>query len=84
MLVGLLTEQQKDWLVGPPVQLVQPDWYFHPVQDGTGYKNWVISQEEMNGSIYPLNDFVKTLPLIEWVEPWTPSGNTTFDPYFAQ
>lgn len=69
MLVGLLTEQQKDWLVGAPKQLVQPDWYFNPVQDGTSQKNWVISQEEMAASIYPQNDFVKTLPLIEWVPP---------------
>lgn len=83
MLVGLITEEQKDWLVGPPRQLVKgTDWYFNPVQDGTGYKNWVISQEEMENSIYPQNEFVKTIPLIEWVEPWVPSGNTTFDPYF--
>lgn len=66
ILVGKLTELQKTDLEG---QLVQPDWYFYPVQDGNTPPNWVISQEEMNGSIYPQNDWVKTLPLIEWVEP---------------
>lgn len=80
MLVGLLTEQQKDWLLGPPRQMVQPsNWYFNPVQDGTSEKNWVISQEEMNESIFPQNDFVKTLPLITWVPPIETielSGNT--------
>lgn len=84
MLVGVLTEEQKDWLVGPPKQLVQPDWYFNPVQDGTGFKNWVISQEEMEGSIYPQNEFVKTLPLIDWVSPWVPSGTSVFDQYFSR
>jgi len=84
MLVGVLTEEQKDWLIGPPRQLVSPDWYFNPVQDGTGYHNWIISQEEMEGSIYPQNEFVKTLPLIGWVNPWVPSGNTVFDPYFKK
>jgi len=66
MLVGLLTVEQKDALIG---QLVQPDWYFYPVQDGNTPPNWVISTEEINASIYPQNEWVKNLPLIEWVEP---------------
>ena len=66
ILVGKLTEQQKTDLEG---QLVQPDWYFSPIQDGNTPPNWVISQEEINGSIYPQNAWVKNLPLIEWVEP---------------
>lgn len=66
ILVGKLTDTQKTNLEG---QLVAPDWYFYPVQDGNTPPNWVISQEEMNGSIYPQNAWVKTLPLIEWVEP---------------
>jgi len=66
MLVGKLTEEQKDWLVGPPHQLVNgSNWYFNPVQDGTNDKNWVISTEEIEASEYVQNDFVKTLPLIE-------------------
>jgi len=66
ILVGKLTEQQKTDLEG---QLVQPDWYFYPVLDGNTPSNWIISQEEINGSIYPQNEWVKNLPLIEWVEP---------------
>jgi hypothetical protein len=79
MYVGLLTEEQKDWLVGAPRQLVQPDWYFNPVQDGSNQKNWVISEQEINNSIYPQNDFVKSIPLILWVPPIETielSGNT--------
>jgi hypothetical protein len=66
ILVGKLTELQKTDLEG---QLVQPDWYFYPVLDGNIPSNWIISQEEINGSIYPQNEWVKNLPLIEWVEP---------------
>ena len=65
MLVGKLTQEQKDLLVG---QLVQPDWYFYPVLSyGTIPAEWIISQEEMNGSIYPQNVWVKELPLIEFI-----------------
>jgi len=66
ILVGKLTELQREDLEG---QMVQPDWYFYPIIDGNTPPNWVISQEEINGSIYPQNDWVKNLPLIEWVEP---------------
>jgi len=66
ILVGKLTEGQREDLEG---QMVQPDWYFYPIIDGNTPPNWVISQEEINGSIYPQNDWVKNLPLIEWVEP---------------
>jgi hypothetical protein len=66
ILVGKLTELQKTDLEG---QLVQPDWYFYPVLDGNTPPNWVISTEEINASIYPQNEWVKNLPLIEWVEP---------------
>lgn len=65
MLVGKLTQEQKDSLVG---QLVQPDWYFYPVLSyGNIPSDWVISQEEMNASIYPQNSWVKELPLIEYI-----------------
>ena len=42
--VGLLTEVQKDELVG---QLYAPDSYFNPVQDADD--NWVISTQEKIG-----------------------------------
>jgi hypothetical protein len=63
MLVGLLTLEQKNELEG---QLVQPSWYFYPIEDCDD--NWVISIEEMENSIYPQNEWVKTLPLIEYCE----------------
>jgi hypothetical protein len=59
--VGLLTEEQKNQLVG---QLYAPDSYFYPIQDIND--NWIISQEEMNGCVNADFDWVKTLPLIEF------------------
>jgi predicted DNA-binding transcriptional regulator len=44
--VGLLTELQKDELVG---QLYAPDSYFNPIQDIND--NWVISVEEMEQTV---------------------------------
>jgi hypothetical protein len=41
--VGLLTEVQKDELVG---QQYTDDSYFNPIQDADD--NWIISTEEMN------------------------------------
>jgi hypothetical protein len=64
MKVSILTIEQKESLIG---QLVQPDWYFNPVLDCDN--NWIISQEEIDNSIYPQHDWVKTLPLIDWCEP---------------
>lgn len=65
--VYLLTEQQKNNLIG---QLVEPDWYFYPVQDC--FNNWVISPQEVDGSIYEPNEWVKQLPKIEWCAPPEP------------
>ena len=59
--VGLLTEEQKNQLVG---QLYAPDSYFYPIQDIND--NWIISQEEMNDCVNADFDWVKTLPLIEF------------------
>lgn len=60
--VGLLTETQKDELVG---QIYAPDSYFNPIQDIND--NWIISIEEME---YCTNEqflWVKDLPLIEYI-----------------
>jgi hypothetical protein len=57
-MVGLLTIEQKDSLVG---QLVFEDNYYNPIQDADG--NWVISQEEIEMSTL---DWIKTLELIEY------------------
>ena len=59
--VGLLTELQKDELVG---QMYAPDSYFNPIQDAND--NWVISVEEM---AYCTNEefmWVKDLELIPY------------------
>jgi hypothetical protein len=64
MLVGLLTEEQKESLVG---QLVSPDLYFNPVLSyGSIPAEWVISTQEIDASIYPEHLWVKSLPLIEY------------------
>lgn len=67
MKVALLTIEQKNELVG---QLLQPDWYFNPVQDGDN--NWVISTQEIDANQNPTFDWITELPLIDWVPP-TPS-----------
>ncbi len=59
--VGLLTETQKDSLVG---QLYDEDSYFNPIQDD--FDNWIISIEEIDFCTNPLFDWVKTLPLINY------------------
>jgi hypothetical protein len=62
MEVGLLTEIEKDSLVG---QLYAPDSYFNPLQDNSD--NWIISIEEMEQCVTTEFQWVKTLPLIEYV-----------------
>jgi hypothetical protein len=59
--VGLLTETQKDSLVG---QLYDDDSYFNPIQDF--YDQWIISVEEMEFCVNPEFQWVKDLPLIEY------------------
>ncbi len=65
--VGLLTEQQKNELVG---QLYDEDSYFNPIQDIND--NWIISQEEMRQNVNPSYDWVKDLPLIPYEPKPTP------------
>lgn len=67
MKVGILTITEKESLVG---QLVQEDLYFNPILDCDD--NWIISTEEIEGSIYPQNDWIKTLTLIDWCAPIVP------------
>ena len=59
--VGLLTENQKDSLVG---QLYDEDSYFNPIQDIND--NWIISIEEMEFCVNPEFAWVKDLPLIDY------------------
>ena len=59
--VGLLTEAQKDSLIG---QLYDEDSYFNPIQDIND--NWIISVEEMDFCVNPEFQWVKDLPLIDY------------------
>lgn len=59
--VGLLTEAEKDSLVG---QQYAPDSYFNPIQDIND--NWVISIEEIDFCVNPEFQWVKDLPLIPY------------------
>jgi hypothetical protein len=61
MEIGLLTEQQKDEIVG---KMFAPDSYFNPIQDKND--NWIISIEEMNQCVNPSYLWVKSLPLIKY------------------
>jgi len=60
--VGLLTETQKDNLVR---QLYDEDSYFNPILDD--FDNWIISVEEMDFCVNPEFQWVKDLPLIDYV-----------------
>lgn len=59
--VGLLTELQKDELVG---QLFAPYSYYNPIQDNDN--NWIISVEEIEQTTTPEFMWVKDLPLIPY------------------
>jgi len=61
MLVGLLTIEQKEELIG--IQY-EPSSYFNPVQDAND--NWIISTVEMYDNQNPDVVWVNNLPLIEW------------------
>jgi hypothetical protein len=65
--VGLLTETQKDELIG---QLYDLDSYFNPIQDIDD--NWIISTEEIEQNINPNFTWVRDLPLIEYLPKPTP------------
>ena len=60
--VGLLTETQKDSLVG---QLYDEDSFFNPILDF--YDQYIISVEEMEFCVNPEFMWVKDLPLIDYV-----------------
>ena len=68
--VGLLTEVQKDELVG---QLYDDDSYFNPIQDLND--NWIISVEEIDQCVNPNFMWVKELPLIPYEPKPTPPLN---------
>lgn len=65
--VGLLTETQKDELVG---QLYDEDSYFNPIQDAND--NWIISVEEIDQCVNEKVMWVKELPLIPYEPKPTP------------
>jgi hypothetical protein len=65
--VGLLTEIQKDELVG---QMYDEDSYFNPIQDLN--ENWIISVEEIDQCVNPEFIWVKDLPLIPYEPKPTP------------
>jgi hypothetical protein len=61
--VGLLTELQKDELVG---QLYAPYSYYNPIQDF--YDNWIISVGEIEQTIAPEFMWLKDVPLIPYTQ----------------
>lgn len=65
--VGLLTEIQKDELIG---QLYDDDSYFNPIQDVND--NWIISVEEIDQCVNSEFMWVKDLPLIPYEPKPTP------------
>jgi hypothetical protein len=66
--VGLLTELQKDKLLG---QLYDEDSYFNPIQDLND--NWIISIEEIEQNIFPSFDWIKDLTMIPYEPKPTPT-----------
>jgi hypothetical protein len=61
ILVGLLTVEQKDLLVG---QMYAPDSFYNPLQDLND--NWVISIEEIEQTVTPQFLWVKDLDMIPY------------------
>ena len=61
MIVGLLTIEEKDLLVG---QQYAADSYFNPIQDAND--NWVISQEEINQNTNENFSWLSSLELVEY------------------
>lgn len=68
--VGLLTEVQKDELIG---QLYTQDSYFNPIENIND--DWIISVEEMEFCTVDEFMWVKDLPLIEYVPKPSPPIN---------
>ena len=66
--VGILTEVQKDELVG---QLYDEYSYFNPIQDLND--NWIISVEEIDQCVNEQFMWVKELPLIPYEPKPTPN-----------
>lgn len=73
-IVLLLTEEQKDLLVG---QLFDNDSYFNPIQDRNG--NWIISLEERDYNTNPEFTWVNDLPEIEYEPIEPPISGTTIN-----
>lgn len=69
LYVGLLTETDKDSLIG---QWYMADSYFNPIQDADD--KWVISVEEISQCVNPDFIWVKDLPLI----PYNPKPSPPF------
>jgi hypothetical protein len=67
-LVGVLTEVQKDELIGVSYA---PDSFYNPIQDLND--NWIISVEEIADTINPATEWVKDLPLTIYIPKPTPS-----------
>ena len=81
MLVGELTTQQKESLIG---QMVEQDWYLNPFLSYNTIEGiWVISTQEINGSIFPENEWVKTIPIIEYVKPISGDTENYYNQFFS-
>jgi hypothetical protein len=74
MLVGLLTIEQKDSLIGHHYEEAS---YFNPIQEIGG--DWIISTQEIDNCSNPDFQWVKELPLVEFTG-WMPviSGTTGY------
>jgi hypothetical protein len=68
ILVGLLTLEQKDSLVG---QMYDEDSFFNPIADL--YDRFIISVEEIDQCVTPEFLWVKELPLIPYEPKPTPN-----------
>lgn len=71
-LVGLLTVEQKNDLVGVEYM---PDTYYNPVQDNDD--NWIISTEEIDNTTDVDYLWVKDIPLIPFNPKEPPVTGTT-------
>jgi hypothetical protein len=70
-LVAILTQEQKDSIEG---QYLTDNWIFNCSLDNNN--NWTLGQPQIDACTVEQFQWVKTLPLVEWIPP-VPTPPTT-------
>ena len=71
MKVAILNNEQKSIL---DKSEISTSWKFHIIRDCND--NWVLTEGQINSSTLVENDWIKSLPLIDWCKPAEPDIQT--------